>query len=58
LTQRRSVESWRPTWTAGLGQGYVCLAWPRHNHRTGLGGILWVLHTAAPWRELPARFGH
>ena len=30
---------------------------PRHDHRTVLGGILWVLRTAAPWRELPARFG-
>jgi transposase len=31
---------------------------PRHDHRTVLGGILWVLRTAAPWRELPTRFGH
>jgi len=30
---------------------------PRHEHRTVLGGILWVLRTAAPWREMPARFG-
>jgi hypothetical protein len=31
---------------------------PRHDHRTILGGILWVLRSAAPWRELPARCGH
>jgi transposase len=31
---------------------------PCHDHRTILGGILWVLRSAAPWRELPARFGH
>jgi transposase len=30
---------------------------PRHDHRTVLGGILWVLRTASPWREMPARFG-
>ncbi len=30
---------------------------PRHDHRTVLSGILWVLRTAAPWREMPARFG-
>lgn len=29
----------------------------RHDHRTMLGGILWVLRSAAPWREMPARFG-
>lgn len=29
----------------------------RHDHHTVLGGILWVLRTAAPWREMPARFG-
>jgi hypothetical protein len=30
---------------------------PRLDHRTILGGILWVLRTAAPWREMPAQFG-
>jgi hypothetical protein len=30
---------------------------PRHDHRTVLGGILWVLRTASPWREMPLRFG-
>jgi hypothetical protein len=29
----------------------------RHDHRTVLGGILWVLRSAAPWREMPAHFG-
>lgn len=29
----------------------------RHDHRTMVGGILWVLRSAAPWREMPARFG-
>ncbi|MFN2383176.1 MAG: IS5 family transposase [Gemmatimonadota bacterium] len=30
---------------------------PPHDHRTILSGILWVLRTGAPWRDLPERFG-
>src|SRR3954467_7887987 len=30
---------------------------PNHNHRTILNGILWVLRTGAPWRDLPERYG-
>ena len=39
---------------------------PRSNARTGrpasdprrmLDGIFWILHTGAPWRDLPERFG-
>jgi hypothetical protein len=30
---------------------------PNHDHRTMLSGILWVLRTPAPWREMPARYG-
>lgn len=30
---------------------------PARDHRTVLSGILWVLRTGAPWRDLPARFG-
>lgn len=29
----------------------------RHDHRTVLGGILWILRSSAPWREMPTRFG-
>lgn len=29
----------------------------RHDHRTVLGGILWVFRSAAPWREMPVKFG-
>ena len=28
-----------------------------NGHRTTLGGMLWVLRTGAPWRDLPERFG-
>jgi transposase len=30
---------------------------PNHSHRTLLNGILWVLRTGAPWRDLPERYG-
>jgi len=34
-----------------------CTGRPNHNHRTILNGILWVLRTGAPWRDLPERYG-
>jgi transposase len=30
---------------------------PCRDHRQVLGGILWKLHTGAPWRDVPQRFG-
>jgi transposase len=30
---------------------------PRHDHRTLLNGILWVLRTRSSWRDLPLEFG-
>ncbi len=30
---------------------------PNHDHRTVLSGMLWVLRTPAPWREMPACYG-
>ena len=30
---------------------------PNNNHRTTLNGILWILRTGAPWRDLPSRYG-
>ena len=30
---------------------------PNNEHRTVLNGILWVLRTGAPWRDLPERYG-
>ncbi len=30
---------------------------PATDHRTVLNGILWVLRTGAPWRDLPERYG-
>lgn len=30
---------------------------PWHDHRTMLNGMLWILRTGAPWRDLPERYG-
>jgi transposase len=30
---------------------------PNHSHRPILNGILWILRTGAPWRDLPERYG-
>ncbi len=30
---------------------------PRHDHRTILSGILWVIRTRASWRDLPLEYG-
>ncbi len=30
---------------------------PAKDHRTILEGILWILRTGAPWRDLPERYG-
>ena len=37
-------------WTGKRGR-------PAHNHRRILNGILWMLRTGAPWRDLPERYG-
>ncbi len=30
---------------------------PAKDHRTVLNGILWLLRTGAPWRDLPSKYG-
>ena len=30
---------------------------PAHDHRRIINGILWILRTGAPWRDLPERYG-
>jgi transposase len=30
---------------------------PNNDHRAVINGILWVLRTGAPWRDLPERYG-
>ena len=31
---------------------------PRHDHRTVLGGIVWVVLTRGSWRDMPREFGN
>jgi transposase len=44
------VEPLLPPDTARTGR-------PRRDRRTLINGIFWILHTGAPWRDLPERFG-
>ena len=30
---------------------------PAKDHRTLINAMLWILHTGAPWRDLPERYG-
>jgi hypothetical protein len=30
---------------------------PRHDHRTVLGGIVWVVRTQGSWRDMPPEYG-
>lgn len=30
---------------------------PWANHRCAINGMLWILHTGSPWRDLPSEFG-
>ncbi|NEP87134.1 MAG: transposase [Okeania sp. SIO2C2] len=30
---------------------------PNHDHRQVINGILWILRTGAPWRDLPEPYG-
>ena len=30
---------------------------PNNDHRITINGILWILRTGAPWRDLPSRYG-
>ena len=35
----------------------ACTGRPSRDRRILLNGIFWILHTGAPWRDLPERFG-
>ena len=48
--QRRRLEPLLPSERPHTGR-------PNRSHRTILNGILWVLRTGAPWRDLPERYG-
>ncbi len=44
------IDSLVPRSTARTGR-------PPRDRRTLVNGIFWILHTGAPWRDLPERFG-
>lgn len=48
--QWQSIEELLPKHTAKTGR-------KRKDPRQMLNGILWILRTGAPWRDLPERFG-
>lgn len=48
--QWKLVDKYLPVSTARTGR-------PATHRRLVLNGIFWILHTGAPWRDLPERFG-
>jgi hypothetical protein len=40
-----------------LPQQKPAIGRPRHDHRTVLGGILWVVRSGASWRAMPTEYG-
>ena len=48
--QWASIEALVPLSNARTGR-------PPRDRRVLLNGIFWILHTGAPWRDLPERFG-
>jgi transposase len=46
------IESLLPHRTHHHGRGH-----PWNDHYTLINGILWVLHSGAPWRDVPERYG-
>jgi transposase len=49
-------EQWRHLWPL-LPPERPRTGRPNHDLRTILNGILWVLRTGAPWRDMPERYG-
>jgi transposase len=56
--KRHALSDQQWSWIQGLlpaergGRGR-----PWNNHRRTIDGIMWVLWTGAPWRDLPAEYG-
>jgi transposase len=49
--QWERIKPWLPPQKPVVGR-------PNNDHRCILNGILWVLRTGAPWRDVPQRYGH
>ena len=60
MTRRRfdlSPEQWKRLEPLLPPQRPTTRGRPPHSHRKMLNGMLWVLRTGAPWRDLPAVYG-
>jgi transposase len=49
-SQWQQLQPWLPPQKPATGR-------PAKDYRTIINGILWVLRTGAPWRDLPERYG-
>src|SRR5262249_44085166 len=53
-TPSPSLPLRRPDWGSGYFQGKPPRGRPTLDHRPLLEGLLWIMRTGVPWRELPA----
>lgn len=49
-TQWQRLQPLLPSQTSRVGR-------PSLDHRSVINGILWILRTGAPWRDMPERYG-
>ncbi len=55
LRHRLTDEQWE--WIADLFPQPKAIGRPPRDRRHVLDGILWIMRTGSPWRDLPAAFG-
>jgi len=51
--QWNAIAEWVPTGMSNGRRG----GRPPVNRRRGVNGLLWILRTGAPWRDLPGEYG-
>ena len=55
--RRHELSDVQWAWIEGLFPANEGRGRPWKDHRQMVNGMLWVLRTGAPWRDLPARYG-
>ncbi len=55
IRHKLTDEQWE--WIADLFPPAKPLGRPRRDRRQIVDGILWIMRTGSPWRDLPAEFG-